>query len=194
MKTHKIVKNIKKLGFLYAVIMLFSIVVQIIYENTYIEIAHVILLFGVWYFFIKNITIFYEDAKMQRQNNISIFYGGIGSLGIFAFDKIVLQNSSDDIGLGALSLFVICFLLFVIGAVYSLILTYKLYKHTKQKAFFYYFLAFFLVFIFLVAEVNTSLSKNYFDIIYGVYYFGISLLFAKGVLEFYTKNCINNDI
>ncbi len=183
---NKILQNIKNLGLLYAVMTLFSIVPERMYENIFMEITHLILLSIVWYFFIKNISLFYEDEKIQKQNIIALLGLVSGYLGVMLLDGIVPQQV-DDISLRELFLSSISLILLIIGLIYSMIVTFKLYKHTQIKAFLYYFVSLFFIYLMLTLEIYLS-SFKYWDLIYCVYYCFLSLLFAKGVLAFYKKN------
>ncbi len=188
---NKILQNIKNLGLLYAFITLFGGVPEQMYENMnyYIEFGYFILLAIVWYFFIKNISLFYEDQKIQKQNIVCILSLLVGYLGLMVCLETI-DNTSFD-GLYSFLFFIISIILLITGAIISIIIAYKLYKLTQIKAFLYYFVS--ILFIFIIPKLQNIplfLSfQDYFDV---AYYLIMSILFFKGVIEFDKQNPTHN--
>ncbi len=176
----KTIHNAKNLGIIYAIGMLFYSLPHKVFMNNHITLIYLIFMTGVWYLFIKNISLFYEDEKINKFNIIGsvLFLCSVGALS-FLNETISSHQPTNSI----LILGTILLLTMIVGAVFFYIVTFKLYKLVKSKWFLLYFV------LSIIALTIPFLGQyRYYEVINLIFYFTLALSSLLGTLDFYKKN------
>ncbi len=191
------VKNIRNLGLFYV---LFSFSYDLgdtifgihYFTNTYlnfiIDITFLLICATLWFYFVKNISIFYEDKALEKINFIVLMLYSITYLSIFYMQHF---NNYDGYSTSKIDYLygIIIFVLFVLTFLIEILLLtiqYQLYKKTEMFSFLLYFvLSLFLNLLHIdVLNINIGLNLQLSDIVI----FASEAVLLICVLQFYRQN------